>query len=290
MANSIPWLSGNCGVALACGAHADVECFARSSCGAHTLRWSPVLGSQLRPISDQCMTGLRPHAFLRSVSPLAVRRAAARLHPGQAKRWRSFPGITTVDGLQAVLTFDDGPSPDATPAVLRELSRCSTTATFFVLGQQVTRHPEISRAIADGGHEIGLHGNGHVRYDQLSAEEVRRELAAGIAAVERITGRYPKWFRPPFGRMSTAAEEACHDLSLAIAYWSATGFDWEAISTDAVVSEATRRLGPGTILLLHDAADFGKRRNAQPTALALPDIIEAGRSRGLTWRTLSDAT
>jgi peptidoglycan-N-acetylglucosamine deacetylase len=211
------------------------------------------------------------------------------LHPGRARRWRELPGLQSLDGNRAVLTFDDGPGPDATPGILDALDRLDVRATFFVLGAEVSREPELARRIVTEGHELGLHGFAHPRYDLLSAEEARADLQQGLDAIESATGVRPKWFRPPYGKLSAATHQVCQSMDLDVVYWSAWGLDWEEIDSGAISNEVISGLSDGAIVLLHDTARYGRRHSAQPTAEALPAIVDRGRQAGLTWTTLETA-
>jgi peptidoglycan-N-acetylglucosamine deacetylase len=222
--------------------------------------------------------------------PWFLRRRMYNWHPGRAERWAALPGLQRVDGQRAVLTFDDGPGADATPRVLDELDRLGVGATFFVLGAEVSQMPELAQRIAAGGHELGLHGFAHPRYDLLSAEQAREDLERGLEAIESATGVRPSWFRPPYGKLSDVSYEVCQSLDLKIAYWSAWGFDWEEIDSGAIATEVISGLTRGAIVLLHDTARYGRRSSARATAEALADIVGHGQRAGLTWTTISGAS
>jgi peptidoglycan/xylan/chitin deacetylase (PgdA/CDA1 family) len=174
--------------------------------------------------------------------------------------------------------------------VLEELDRLDVHATFFVLGAEVNREPELARRIVATGHELGLHGFAHPRYDELSAPQTREDLEQGLGAIEAATGDRPSWFRPPYGKLSATSHELCRSMDLNIVYWSVWGLDWEKIGPSAICAEVVSSLTPGAIVLLHDTARYGRRTIADPTAEALRGIVDHGRQLGLTWTTLSEAT
>jgi peptidoglycan-N-acetylglucosamine deacetylase len=194
------------------------------------------------------------------------------------ERWRRFPGRERVD-RGFVLTFDDGPDPDATPAVLEELRRLEVRATFFMVGEQLLVHHELGRAVADAGHDVGLHGFRHVEHDEL--EDPREDLLRGLDAIESSTGERPRLCRPPYGRFSEASFAACRDLGLEPVYWSAWGMDWEPLTAERIADLAIRDLGEGAILLLHDSPRYAPRPTAEPTVAALDGILAEVRGRGL---------
>lgn len=188
-----------------------------------------------------------------------------------------------------MLTFDDGPDPEGTPAVLDALGAAGARATFFVVGRHVSEQPDLVRRIESQGHEVALHGMEHRRHDALSAREAERELAAGIEAIEAATGHRPAWYRPPFGASSPTLLAACASLELRLAYWSAWGQDWEDSTPAEIAALVERDLSPGAIVLLHDSARYGQRAAAAATAGSIPAIAAAAADRGLALASLSVA-
>jgi peptidoglycan/xylan/chitin deacetylase (PgdA/CDA1 family) len=195
------------------------------------------------------------------------------------ERWRRFPARERIDSGLA-LTFDDGPDPDATPAVLDALDAAGAKATFFMVGEQVLKHRALAREVADRGHGVGLHGYEHVEHDDLGGQ-VKDDLARGLGTLEVATGRRPELFRPPYGRFSEISYAACTALRLEPLYWSAWGGDWEPVPAGRIADIAARDLSEGTVLLLHDSARYSYRESAAPTAEALPAILAAAAERGL---------
>jgi peptidoglycan/xylan/chitin deacetylase (PgdA/CDA1 family) len=229
---------------------------------------------------------VRPSRRIPVSVPWFLRKRLYNWHPTRARRWRELPGLQRLAPGRAALTFDDGPGSDATPRVLDELAQLDVAATFFVLGAEVREAPELARRIVDGGHELGLHGFAHPRYDLLSAAQAREDLEQGLEAIESAAGVRPSWFRPPYGKLSDATHQACLSMNLKIAYWSA----WGLIDANAISTEVTANLSDGAIVLLHDTARYGRRASADPTADALRTIVPHGRKLGLSWTTLTEAT
>ena len=206
--------------------------------------------------------------------------------------WADHPGLERVehDRPVAALTFDDGPDPEGTPAVLDALDQAGATATFFVVGEQLLRHNALARETLDRGHEVALHCYTHVRHEELSPTQARDDVARGVGALEAATGRPPRWCRPPYGRFSEASFAACERLSLEPVYWSAWGLDWETVAAARIGELVGRDLVPGAIVLLHDSARYGARPSAAPTAEAVPLIAELAAERGVALRSLAEAT
>lgn len=227
---------------------------------------------------------------LRRLIPQPLRHGLYDLSPSRRLRWRRVPGLSRIpDCPAAVLTFDDGPDAAATPEILAALSDLSAKATFFVLGERVAEHPDIACEIHALGHELGLHGMTHRRHDRLSQTDARAELAAGLTTIQDAVGVRPRWYRPPFGRASRQLARACAELDLEIAYWTAWGHDWEAVTADHVASTVQRGLAPGTIVLLHDSARYGDRDDARATIDALPAIVRSAGESSLELLTLGRA-
>jgi peptidoglycan-N-acetylglucosamine deacetylase len=200
-------------------------------------------------------------------------------HLDTLERWRRFPGLERLE-TGVALTFDDGPDPDATPAVLDALRAGQARAVFFLVGEQVDAHPGIARRVAEEGHVVALHGFRHVEHDDLGAE-ARADLERGAAVVAAATGVEPRLYRPPYGRFSESSYAAARELGLEPVYWSAWGSDWEPIPPERIAETAIRDLDPGAIVLLHDSARYATRPSAAPTAEALPAILAAMKERGL---------
>ena len=229
---------------------------------------------------------------LRALLPLSLRCALQEHSPGRGRRWRRLPGMerATSSG-KVVLTFDDGPdpSPDATPAVLEALDRVQAKATFFLVGEQISEAPDLVAELLARGHEVGVHGQRHFRHDRVSGAESVADIEAGHAAVAEIAGAAPRFYRPPYGKLTEAGAEACRRLGLEIAYWSTWGLDWEPLSRERIAQRVLRDLGGGSIVLLHDSARYAARPSAGETAAAIEAIAAGATERGLDLTTLADA-
>lgn len=229
-----------------------------------------------------------PRDFL----PISLRCALQEHTPGRPRRWRKLPGIERVTpGCHAVLTFDDGPDPAAgeTRAVLDALDAVGAKATFFLVGEQVAAAPDLTLEMLDRGHEVAAHGHRHLRHDQVPAAESVADIEAGHAVLTEITGQPPRFYRPPYGRLTQAGAETCRGLGLEIAYWSTWGLDWEPLSGERIARRVLRDLDDGAIVLLHDSSHYAIRSSALETARAIEAIADQAAVRHLDLVTLAEA-
>jgi peptidoglycan/xylan/chitin deacetylase (PgdA/CDA1 family) len=188
----------------------------------------------------------------------------------------------TACGSGYALTFDDGPHPLGTPAVLEILARAGVAATFFLVGEQVARDPSLAREIVDAGHRVGLHCHRHRNLLRLPPAQVREDIARAEALIEDATGCSMCLYRPPYGVLNAYALRLARRRGWRTLLWSHWGRDWEASATPAsILARATAGAGEGAVLLLHDADDYGAAGSWRGTAAALPRIIETLAQRGL---------
>jgi peptidoglycan/xylan/chitin deacetylase (PgdA/CDA1 family) len=182
--------------------------------------------------------------------------------------------LEPADGSVA-LTFDDGPHPDGTPAVLTELERAGARATFFLVGEQVERRPGLAAEVAAAGHGIALHGHRHRNLLRLPPRALADDLARATAAIADATGAVPRLYRPPYGVFSPAGLALVRRRRLRPLLWSRWGRDWRARATPAsIAGEVTRGLEAGDVLLLHDADFYSAEGSWRRTVAALPLVLE----------------
>jgi peptidoglycan-N-acetylglucosamine deacetylase len=182
---------------------------------------------------------------------------------------------TIMDNTPAVaITFDDGPHPEGTPAVLDVLARTGVLATFFVIGEQVERRPALVAEIVAAGHAVALHGYRHRLQLRMSASQVESDVRHGLQAIEHATGIEARWHRPPYGIYSSAGLRAVREAGLRPLLWSRWGRDWRKFTTPAQIADrATRDLSGGDVILLHDADFYSSRHSHRRTVEALPLIL-----------------
>jgi peptidoglycan/xylan/chitin deacetylase (PgdA/CDA1 family) len=194
--------------------------------------------------------------------------------PGVAERLHLARTLPASGGV--ALTFDDGPHPEGTPAIMAILEQAGVKATFFLVGEQVERRPGLAAEIAAAGHVIGLQGHRHRCQLRLRAEEVVEDYRRGMAAIEDATQTSPQLHRPPYGIYSGAGLSAARAGGLRSLLWSKWGRDWRKFTTPArIAALATAKVAEGDIILLHDADFYSSRGSHERTAEALPLVIAA---------------
>jgi len=212
---------------------------------------------------------------------------ASYLLPGLAQVWprlRDALGVEdrTASGAGFALTFDDGPHAQGTPAVLDVLAAAGVRATFFLVGEQLRRNPALGAEIVAAGHAVGLHCDRHRNLLRLTPRQVREDIDRAQATIEDLTGRTPALYRPPYGILNASALRLARRRGWRTLLWSAWGRDWEARATPAsIASRVTDGAGEGSVLLLHDADDYGAPGSWRRTAAALPRALEVLAGRGL---------
>ncbi len=209
------------------------------------------------------------------------------LLPGLAGQWPALRGALGVEDRTAsgegfALTFDDGPHSKGTPAVLEILAARNTTATFFLVGEQVARDPALAREIVAAGHTVGLHCHRHRNLLRLAPWAVRADIDRAQALIEDATGVPIGLYRPPYGVLNASALRLARARGWRTLLWSHWGRDWEKRATpESIARRLTDGLEPGAVLLLHDADDYSAPDSWRRTVAALPQVLDVCSRRGL---------
>lgn len=180
------------------------------------------------------------------------------------------------------LTFDDGPHPQGTPAVMEVLREHGATATFFLAGEQVERRPALVAEIVAAGHRVELHCRRHRNLLRLGPREFLDDAERARAAIEEASGQVVADYRPPYGIFSAATLRAVRRRGWRPVLWSRWGRDWDRRATPgSIARRASSGVEAGDIVLLHDADYYSARGSWVRTAAALPLILEEVEARGL---------
>ncbi len=170
------------------------------------------------------------------------------------------------------LTFDDGPDPVNTPKVLDVLEEAGARATFFVVGERAARAPELVREMVASGHEVENHGWSHRNLWLCGPRRTEREISRVHELLTGLTGRRPRFFRPPWGMMNLAVFPTLRRLGMLCVLWSCQPEGLSPVAPEEMVSRVMRGASPGAIVDLHDAEGVP----GAPARLleALPPMLE----------------
>lgn len=200
-----------------------------------------------------------------------------------------LPAAAAARG-EVALTFDDGPDPTVTPAVLALLDRFDVRATFFCIGRVALQHPELVREIATRGHHVENHTQHHPNhFSLLGPAAIEREVGAAQDTLAQLTGRRPRFFRAVAGLRNVFLEPvlARHDLQLAT--WSHRAFDTRRNNPAAALARLSQRQQGGDILLMHDGHSARTTAGTPLLLDILPPLLEQLRDRQLRPVTLEQA-
>ncbi len=188
-----------------------------------------------------------------------------------------MPEETPDAEKKVALTFDDGPSPGHTEALLDGLKEREVHASFFVTGANAEKYPEILKRIQEEGHLIGNHTYHHVQLTSANADLFREEIVATNEAIRRITGHNTEYIRPPYGSWDKKYEK---ELDMFPVFWSVDPRDWCQTDTASIVRKVLNDTEAGDIILLHD-------QYASSVAAAL-EIVDELKARGYRFVTVEE--
>lgn len=220
---------------------------------------------------------------------IAILGAAAGLTYAVRGRSSAIFGPSVYRGTRErkslALTFDDGPS-ESTPALLELLDKLGVHATFFMCGANVERLPEIARAVAAAGHEIGNHSDTHPRFDFCSPGFIYNELAEAQRKIAGATGASPRLFRAPYGVRWFGLGAAQKRLNLLGVMWTLLGRDWRW-PAPRVSAFLTGQARAGDIICLHDGRGVQQAPPVDVTLRAVAEAVPQLQQMGFRFETVS---
>lgn len=181
------------------------------------------------------------------------------------------------------LTFDDGPENYYTPQILNILKEKRVPATFFVMGKQVKAYPEEMKRIVAEGHGIANHTYLHPDLRKKWSHKVKEEIQLTQQELQRVVGRTPDLFRPPYGAITKADITILNQLGMRNIMWNLDTLDWSGVSAEEILEIVHRDISPGAIILLHN---FQDGRLLDGAVEALPKIIDELHAKGYKFVTL----
>lgn len=190
------------------------------------------------------------------------------------------------DAKQVALTFDDGPDARYTPAILDVLREQGVPASFFMVGNQIERYPEVVQRINTEGHLLASHSLTHANFSRLAPEEALFEIHCTERAVFNLTGKLPALFRTPYGAINEENMKMLIALGYKNIFWSVDTLDWSLKDPDQVLVNALSDTRRGSIILMH--SNGGRDQNLDATVAALPDLIYTLRAQGYEFVTVDE--
>lgn len=174
------------------------------------------------------------------------------------------------------ITFDDGPNPVYTPQVMEIFRKAQGKATFFMIGSQIEKHPEVVCAVHAEGHEIGNHSFTHPALTKLQRLEVKGELVQTEALIEQLTGVKPRAFRPPYfdrnEMVGSVSEELRYHM---IGAMNTETNDWALPGVAHILEKTRSEVKPGNILIFHDGFD-DRSQTIEALSILVPELIADG--------------
>lgn len=169
------------------------------------------------------------------------------------------------------LTFDDGPTPGVTDWVLDTLKRFNAQATFFCIGDNIKKHPELFKRIIKEGHAVGNHTNNHLKGWNSTTELYVNNVdkAQQIMKIQAPELKSEKLFRPPYGKLKHRQGEALIKLGYKIVMWDVLSVDWDkSILQETCFKNVVHNAKEGSIIVFHDSVKAEKNlKYALPKAL-----------------------
>jgi peptidoglycan/xylan/chitin deacetylase (PgdA/CDA1 family) len=185
------------------------------------------------------------------------------------------------------LTFDDGPTPDITEWTLKTLSQFNAKATFFCIGNNIEKHPEIFQKVLNDGHSIGNHTHNHIKGWKTSTED----YVANVLKAEKVINSEFRiqnsefkvnLFRPPYGQLKNKQGKALRKLGYNIIMWDVIAFDWEAaISSEKCLNNVLTKTENGSIVVFHDSVKASKHLQ-----YALPKMLAYFSEKGFVFKAI----
>ena len=216
------------------------------------------------------LTALTAALLLLGSAPIRADAAEECAATSDKPVWR----VMTDEKLIA-LTFDDGPHPHNTDAVLAVLEKYDVKATFFEIGRNITLYPDVTRRVAAAGHEIGNHTYHHPHLSRVSDDDLLKELAACGQSTKEAVGTVPVLFRPPEGARTAARCKLLGENGYRQILWSVDTNDWRGHSAEEITRGVLRKVKPGDIILMHDYVAH-RFQGAAALETMIPALLEQG--------------
>ena len=193
---------------------------------------------------------------------------------------QSFRCVNTSEKVVA-LTFDDGPNPDGTPAMLDLLERYNIKATFFLIGNRIEKNPDLAQQVLQSGHQVGNHSWSHTLMMFKSPWFLRQEIEKTDALLRDLGHPDEIYFRAPYGMKLLLLPVILKFLGKKNILFDAVAWDWSSPGVDKIVQNVLSAVKPGSIVLLHDGVG-----NQKETIQAVEIIINSLKNQGYNFVTV----
>lgn len=183
-------------------------------------------------------------------------------------------------GKRIALTFDDGPNPKNTPAILELLKQYDARATFFLVGWRVKENPELAQRTLREGHEIGNHSYYHKYFRRgIPTAEIEDDMIKAHRLIEEVTGTAPHLYRPPGGYYNQQLVDVAraNDYRIVMWSWHQDTKDWSSPGVQRIVNKVLNSARNGDIVLMHDVAE-GHSQTVEALKTILPELKKRGYS------------
>ncbi|RJG21013.1 polysaccharide deacetylase family protein [Paenibacillus thiaminolyticus] len=183
-------------------------------------------------------------------------------------------------GKRIALTFDDGPDPKNTPAILELLKQHDAKATFFLVGWRVKDNPELVKRTVREGHEVGNHSYYHKYFRRgISAAEIKEDMMKAHRVIKEVTGTAPHLYRPPGGYYNQQLVDVAraNDYRIVMWSWHQDTKDWSSPGVQRIVNKVLNSARNGDIVLMHDFAE-GRAQTVEALKQILPELKKRGYS------------
>lgn len=198
--------------------------------------------------------------------------------------------VQTQDTAMA-LTFDDGPHPIYTPAILEILEEYSAKATFFAIGRHLQQHPQVAQMVVAQGHELANHTFSHPDLNRRLGPGIEQEIQRMEDLLTSMIDSRPSYFRPPYGHANLLVMQTLKAMGRPFFFWDIDLLDWSGLSVDQMMAMLAEKAHPGGIVLMHDSSphpDGFPRTSRQKTVELVRQILATYTAQGYQFVTLSD--
>ncbi len=173
------------------------------------------------------------------------------------------------------LTFDDGPSPSFTGRILDILQKYNSKATFFLIGEQAEKLPDLVKRQVKEGHEIGNHMYRHREVCRMPMAEIKKDLEYSHRVIQSISGKQIKLYRPTSGYYNENIVGVAWSLEYRVILWSIDSKDWSGMKPCLIAKKILKTAKPGSIILFHDLGGY-RDTTIKTLEIIIPELTRRG--------------